>query len=381
MEQVHAKRFVDLTPAEPDEASSRLNERRSLLRNVGLAAFAASGTGAAFAQAVDRYAPDAPPMRYPEPDVIALDPRFKSKLGNTPIVRLHRGTMWAEGPAWNGAGRFLVWSDIPNNECLRWSEEDGHVGRRFRFPSGNSNGNTFDHQGRQIAFCHGTRNVIRYEHSGKVTVLADKAGGKELNAPNDGMVHPDGWMLFTDPGYGSLMEYEGNRLPSSASNPQPIQKEAVYRIDAPGQLEKVADEPFKPNGLCFSPDYKKCYIADTGISHYPAAKSVIWVYDVDGKRLRNAKVFAEMNFNGKVGFADGIRCDEDGNVWAGMGWAGDGFDGVHVFAPDATRIGWIRMPEIISNVCFGGSKRNRLFMTGSQSLYAVYVETRGGTPT
>jgi len=381
MEQVQAKRFVDLSAPEPDDASSGLVQRRALLRNVGLAAFAASSTGSVFAQAIDRYAPDAAPVRYPEPDVISLDPRFKYKLGNTPIVRLHRGTMWAEGPAWNGSGRFLVWSDIPNNECLRWSEEDGHVGRRFRFPSGNANGNTFDHQGRQISFCHGTRNVIRYEHSGKITVLADKAGGKEFNAPNDGMVHPDGWMFFTDPGYGSLMEYEGNRLPSSATSPQPIQKEAVYRIDGPGQVEKVADEPFKPNGLCFSPDYKKCYIADTGISHYPSAKSVIWVYDVDGKKLRNAKVFAEMTFNGKTGFADGIRCDEEGNVWAGMGWAGDGFDGVHVFAPDGKRIGWIRMPEIISNVCFGGSKRNRLFMTGSQSLYAVYVETRGGTLT
>lgn len=381
METRHPKRFVDLAAPEPDDASPRLQQRRSLLRQAGLAAFAASATGSAFGQAIDRYSPDAPPIRYPEPDVIGLDKRFKYKLGNTPIVRLHRGTMWAEGPAWNGSGRFLVWSDIPNNECLRWSEEDGHVGRRFRFPSGNSNGNTFDMQGRQISFCHGTRNVIRYEHSGKITVLADKAGGKEFNAPNDGMVHPDGWMFFTDPGYGSLMEYEGNRLPQSASSPQPIQKEAVYRIDGPGQVEKVADEPFKPNGLCFSPDYKKCYIADTGISHYANAKSVIWVYDVDGKRLRNPKVLAEMVFNGKTGFADGIRCDEDGNIWAGMGWAGDGFDGVHVFAPDGTRIGWIRMPEIISNVCFGGSKRNRLFMTGSQSLYAVYVETRGGTPT
>jgi gluconolactonase len=378
---VQPMRLVDLTAQEPDDASPKLKQRRALLNAAGMAAFAASATGSAFAQSFDRYDPNGPPVRYPEPDVIGLDPRFKFKLGNTPIVRLYRGTMWAEGPAWNGVGRYLVWSDIPADECLRWLEEDGHIGRRFRFPAGNSNGNTFDHQGRQIAFCHGTRRVIRYENNGRITVLADRAGGRELNAPNDGMVHPDGWMFFTDPGYGSLMEYEGNRLPSSANNPQPIQKEAIYRIDAPGQVEKVADEPFKPNGLCFSPDYKKCYVADTGVSHYPNAKSVIWVYDVDGKRLRNGKVFADMTFNGKTGFADGIRCDENGNVWAGMGWVGDGYDGVHVFAPDGTRIGWIRMPEIISNVCFGGSKRNRLFMTGSQSLYAVYVETRGGTPT
>ena len=382
MERVQQHRFIDLVPDPLVDASKALKRRREFFRRSAVAAFAASATAEAFAQTLDRYHPDAPPTRYPEPDVIGLDKRFKYKLGNTPILRLYRGTMWAEGPAWNGAGRYFVWSDIPNNEILRWSEEDGHVGRRFRFPSGNANGNTFDFQGRQISFCHGTRNVIRYEYDGRVTVLADKSpDGKEFNAPNDGMVHPDGWMFFTDPGYGSLMEYEGNRLPASAKSAQPLQKEAIYRIDAPGKLEKVADEPFKPNGLCFSPDFKKVYVADTGISHYPNAKAVIWVYDLDGKRLRNGKVFTSTEYNGKTGFADGIRCDEDGNVWAGMGWVGDGYDGVHVFAPDGARIGIIRMPEIISNVCFGGSKRNRLFMTGSQSLYAVYVETRGGTLT
>jgi gluconolactonase len=381
MTHVAHHRFIDLTAAD-DDASAKLKERREFMRRMGMAAFAASATPAAFAQALERYHPDAPPSRYPETDVISLDKRFKYKLGNTPIVRLYRGTLWAEGPAWNGAGRYLVWSDIPNDEILRWCEEDGHVGRRFRFPSYNTNGNTFDHQGRQISFCHGTRNVIRYEYDGKVTVLADKSpDGRGFNAPNDGMVHPEGWMFFTDPGYGGLMEYEGNRLPASAKNPQPIQKEAIYRLDAPGKVEKVAEDPFKPNGLCFSPDFKRVYVADTGPSHYPNAKGVIWVYDVDGRRLTKPRVFASTEYKGKTGFADGIRCDEDGNVWAGMGWAGDGYDGVHVFHPDGTRIGLIKMPEIISNVCFGGSKRNRLFMTGSQSLYAVYVETRGGTLT
>jgi gluconolactonase len=381
MTQVANHRVIDLTVAD-DDASGKLKERREFMRRMGMAAFAASATPAAFAQALERYHPDAPPSRYPETDVISLDKRFKYKLGNTPIVRLYRGTLWAEGPAWNGAGRYLVWSDIPNDEILRWCEEDGHVGRRFRFPSYNTNGNTFDHQGRQISFCHGTRNVIRYEYDGKVTVLADKSpDGRGFNAPNDGMVHPEGWMFFTDPGYGGLMEYEGNRLPASAKNPQPIQKEAIYRLDAPGKVEKVAEDPFKPNGLCFSPDFKRVYVADTGPSHYPNAKGVIWVYDVDGRRLTKPRVFASTEYKGKTGFADGIRCDEDGNVWAGMGWAGDGYDGVHVFHPDGTRIGLIKMPEIISNVCFGGSKRNRLFMTGSQSLYAVYVETRGGTLT
>ena len=381
MPHVQHHRLLDLTEELPEDASDKLKQRRAFFRKAGMAAFAASATAEAFAQQMDRYSPDAPPGRYPEPDVIALDKRFRYKLGNTPIMRLYRGTLWAEGPAWNTVGRYLIWSDIPANEILRWNEEDGHVGRRFRFPSGNSNGNTFDFQGRHISFCHGTRQVIRYEWDGSVTVLADKANGKEFNAPNDGAVHPDGWLMFTDPGYGSLMNYEGNRLPSSRTSPQPNQKEAIYRIDAPGQVTKVADEPFKPNGLCFSPDYKKCYVADTGVSHYPEAKSVIWVYDVDGKSLKNGRVFASMEFEGRTGFADGIRCDEDGNVWAGMGWVGEGYDGVHVFHPDGTRIGHIKMPEIISNVCFGGSKRNRLFMTGSQSLYAVYVETRGGTLT
>jgi gluconolactonase len=382
MERLQHHRFIDLARPMPDEECGTLTRRREFVRRLGLAAFAASASSEAFAQVVDRYQPDAPPTRYPEPDVIALDKRFRYKLGNTPIVRLYRGTLWAEGPAWNGVGRFLVWSDIPNDEILRWSEEDGHVGRRFRYPSNNANGNTFDHQGRQISFCHGTRKVIRYEYDGTVTVLADKSpDGLEFNAPNDGMVHPDGWLLFTDPGYGSLMNYEGHRLPASAKSVQPIQKEAIYRIDAPGKVEKVADEPAKPNGLCFSPDYKKVYVADTGASHYPSAKSGIWSYDIDGRKLRNPRLFASGEYNGKTGMADGIRCDEDGNVWAGMGWVGDGYDGVHVFHPDGTRIGVIRMPEIVANVCFGGSKRNRLFMAGSQSLYAVYVETRGGTPT
>ena len=382
MERASQHRFIDLAAPAPDDASESLKQRREFMRRLGVAAFAASATPAAFAQATDRYAPGAPPVRYPEPDVIGLDKRFKYKLGNTPILRLYRGTMWAEGPAWNGVGRYLVWSDIPNNEILRWCEEDGHVGRRFRFPSDNSNGNTFDYQGRQISFCHGTRNVIRYEYDGKVTVLADKSPtARSSTRRTTARSIPTGWLWFTDPGYGSLMNYEGNRLPSSAQSVQPIQKEAIYRIDEPGKVTKVADEPVKPNGLCFSPDYKRVYVADTGVSHYPNAKSGIWVYDVDGRNLRNPRMFASAEYNGKTGFGDGIRCDEDGNVWGGMGWVGDGYDGVHVFAPDGARIGFIKMPEICSNVCFGGSKRNRLFMTGSQSLYAVYVETRGGTLT
>jgi gluconolactonase len=271
----------------------------------------------------------------------------------------------------SGGGRYLVWSDIPNDRQLRWLEEDGHVSV-FRKPSGYSNGNTFDFEGRELSCEHDNRRVVRYENNGKVTVLADKWEGKQLNAPNDIVVHPDGGIWFTDPGYGIVGHYEGHK-------DELLLKEAAYRIDAKtGKMEKVLDDMFKPNGLCFSPDYKKLYVADTGASHYEKAPRNIMVYDViDGTKLGKGKEYVSMELNGKAGFADGIRADVDGNIWVGAGWVGEGYDGVQVFAPDGIRIGQILLPEICSNVCFGGSKRNRLFMTGSQSLYAVYVETQG----
>lgn len=375
MQRAEEYQFIDVsTPVAPRHEQPRAFDRRSFLGAATALAGVTAMAPAAFARS---FGADAEPIHYPEPDVVVLDPRFKYKLGNTPILRLYRGTLWAEGPAWNGVGRYLLWSDIPNDEQLRWTEEDGHVGRRFRFPSGNSNGNTFDFSGRQIACEHGNRRVVRYEYDGGLTVLADSYANKQLNAPNDAVVHPDdGSIWFTDPGYGSLMNYEGHR--ADTGSVQPFQKEAVYRIDGKsGKIEKVADEPFKPNGLCFSPDYKKLYISDTGASHYPEARNIIWQYDVDAERLKNPRTFADMAMNGKSGFADGIRADEDGNVWSSAGWVGDGYDGVHIFAANGDRIGQIRLPEICSNVCFGGAKRNRLFMTASQSLYAVYVETRG----
>jgi gluconolactonase len=353
--------------ANTERTALSLNRRHFLTATAG----AAISVAAASAQQRDWSGNN--PVRYPDPDIVVLDDRFaKYKLGNTPIQRLHVGTLWAEGPAWNVVGRYLIWSDIPNDRQMRWIEEDGHVSV-FRQPAGNSNGNTFDHQGRQISCEHGNRRVARYEHDGSTTVLADRWQGQPLNAPNDAVVDLDGDIWFTDPGYGSLMNYEGNKGTLHL-------KEAVYRIDgASGKMEMVTDEIFKPNGLCFSPDYRRLYVADTGATHYPNAPKNIKVWDVaDGKSLRNGREFASMQLDGVgAGLADGIRADVDGNVWSSAGWVGEGYDGVHIFAPDGKGIGQIRLPEICSNVCFGGSKRNRLFMTGSQSLYAVYVETQG----
>ena len=367
------------------ESSAGLARRSFLTATVGAVGLAASKAFARDAKdPVRQYGPNAQPVRYPDPDIVTLDPRFKKyALGNTPIQRIYHSPemLWAEGPAWNGVGKYLLWSDIPNNVQMRWLEEDGHVST-FRNPAGNSNGNTFDFQGRQISFEHGNRRVVRYEYDGTITVLADKFDGKPLNAPNDGAVHPNGDIWFTDPGYGSLMNYEGEKAPNDSK--QPYQKESIYRIDGKTlKVEKVTDEIFKPNGLCFSPDYKKLYVADTGASHYDEAPKSIKVWDiVDEKKLAKGREFASMKLSvnrvEKAGMADGIRCDIDGNIWASAGWVGDGYDGVHVFEPkEGVRIGQIHLPEICSNVCFGGTKRNRLFMTGSTSVYAVYVETKG----
>ncbi|MBM3727000.1 MAG: SMP-30/gluconolactonase/LRE family protein [Acidobacteria bacterium] len=302
------------------------------------------------------------PIQYPDPDIVALDPRFRPYIiGNTSIKRLHIGTSWAEGPAWNGVGKYLVWSDIPANVQLRWIEDDNRV-TVFRNPANYSNGNTFDYQGRQLSCEHGARRVARYEPDGTVTTIASHFEGKPLNSPNDLVVHPDGSIWFTDPPYGINGNYEGYKAAKEL-------KEAVYRVDpASGRVTKVTDEVSAPNGICFSPDYKRLYIADTG-----AQGRDLKVWDVDGVTLRNTRRFILLDIpgTGAPSAADGIRCDADGNLWCGAR------PGVQIVHPSGERIGMIRLPETCANVCFGGPRRNRLFMTASQSLYSVHVQTRG----
>jgi gluconolactonase len=300
-------------------------------------------------------------VQYPDPDIIALDSRFRRyMIFNTVVRRHHTGTLWAEGPAWNGVGRYLVWSDIPNNVQLRWIEDDGRV-TVFRSPAGYSNGNTFDYEGRQLSCEHGNRRVARYEYDGSTTVIADKYEGRRLNSPNDVVVHPDGSIWFTDPPYGIGGNYEGYAAEKEL-------KEAVYRVDSKsGQIRKITDEIDKPNGLCFSPDYKKLYVADTG------SGQEIKVWDISGTSASAGRRFIQMKLSdtGQVSAADGMRCDKDGNVWAAAR------PGVQIIAPSGEPIGVIRLPELCANVCFGGPRRNRLFMTASQSLYSVYVGTSG----
>jgi gluconolactonase len=305
---------------------------------------------------------------YPDPAVEIVDPSFaKYKVGNAAVERLYTGARWAEGPVWFGDGRYLLFSDIPNNRMLRWLEDTGEVSV-FRSPSNYSNGNYRDRQGRLLTCEHDSRRLTRTEHDGTITVLMDHFQGKPLNAPNDLAVHSDGAIWFTDPGYGIMSNYEGHK----ASFTLPAN---VYRLD-PNTREAtvVASDMDKPNGICFSPDERKLYIVDTGEPKHAGDPHPIRVYDVvDSVRLKNGRMFANM----APGSSDGIRCDVDGNVWSAAGWAGEGFNGVHVFAPDGRLIGRIHIPETCANLCFGGAKKNRLFMAASQSLYALYVNTEG----
>ena len=346
----------------------------------------------------------APTTYFWDPDIIAVDPAFNGLAQpNAPIQRLWTGALWSEGPAWSGEGRYLVWSDIPNNRQLRWIEDDGTVSV-FRQPSNNSNGNTFDFQGRQISCEHLTRRVVRYELDGSITVIANSFNGKRLNSPNDAVPHPDNSLWFTDPPYGGQL-YEGT--PDAAGGPsnpagrlnnrvgQPVgvsdvKRELptqVYRWDPSGRLDVVIpdDKVPDPNGLCFSHDYKRLYVASTGKGPGdtgPGGKGEIYVLDVGSdNKLSNQRLFTDCMVDGVKCGPDGLRCDVNGNLWASSN-AGRavGYSGVTVWTPDAKLIGRIRLPEICGNVCFGGPKRNRLFMAASQSLYAVYTATQGAAP-
>lgn len=293
------------------------------------------------------------------------DPSFEACfVGHARVERLWTGARWSEGPVWFAAGRYLVWSDIPNNRMMRFDETDNSVSV-FRDPSNNSNGNTVDREGRLVSCEHLARRVTRTEHDGSITVIADGFEGKRLNSPNDVVVKSDGSIWFTDPSYGILMDYEGNRADSE------IGACHVYRVDPNGEISQVTTDYFKPNGLAFSPDESELYIADTGITH-----------DADGpKHIRRHTVNADGTLGGgdvyatcTEGLFDGFRFDRDGRIWTSAG------DGVHCLDQNGKLIGKVHIPEMVANVCFGGPKLNRLFICGTTSLYSIYLNVNGVSP-
>ena len=397
--------------------SAGLVSRRQMMRRVGaattVALFApAAARVAAQGQAVSPptvisnpprdFGPDgAPSVYFSDPDVLVVDPAFGGLVQpNASIQRLWRGGSWLEGPAWNNVGRYLVFSDIPENKQYRWLEDDGRVSE-FRFPANNSNGNTFDLQGRQLSCEHLTRRVVRYEHDGSVTVIADRWDNKRLSSPNDVVPHPDGSYWFTDPPYGaSLFEGQpdvsgGPTNPAGLLRPrvgQPPESgamrrelpNAIYRVDPSGRVDRVATEELvpNPNGLAFSPDYRRLYVASTGRGPgdtHAGGLGDLHVFDVTtDNRLSGHRLFSDCMVDGVRCAPDGVRCDVAGNIWASSN-AGRavGYSGVTIWSPDGRLIGRIRLPEVCGNICFGGPKRNRLFMAASQSLYALYVNTQG----
>jgi len=292
-------------------------------------------------------------------DYKALDAAFgKCINGSARVEKLYEGSRWAEGPAWFAAGRYLVWSDIPNDRILRWDEPTGTVGT-FRQPAGYANGNTVDPQGRLVSCEHGNRRVTRTEHDGAITVIADRYDGKRFNSPNDVVVRSDGSIWFTDPAYGIDSDYEGHRAESE------IGACHVYRVDpANGNVRIVADDFNRPNGLAFSTDERQLYVTDTG----SAKTRHMRLFDVgDDATLSGGDIFATCT----VGGFDGFRLDTDGRIWTSAG------DGVHCYDPDGTLIGKVLLPEGCANLVFGGAKRNRLFMCATTSLYAVYLKVNG----
>lgn len=294
-----------------------------------------------------------------------IEPEFEACfIGHVRVERLWSGARWSEGPVWFAAGRYLLWSDIPNNRIMRWDETDGSVSI-FRQPSNNANGHSVDRHGRLVSCEHLARRVTRTEHDGRITVIADQFEGKRLNSPNDVVVKSDGSVWFTDPSYGIMMDYEGDRADSQ------IGACHVYRVSPDGQVTIAADDYAKPNGLAFSPDESLLYIADTGATHEPNGPKHIRRHKVaaDGT-LSGGDVFAECT----AGLFDGFRLDRDGRIWTSAA------DGVHCLSQDGRLIGKIRIPEMVANVCFGGPKLNRLFICGTTSLYSVFLNVNGVSP-
>ncbi len=294
-----------------------------------------------------------------------IDPRFHDCLiGHARVERLWSGARWSEGPAWFAAGRYLIWSDIPNDRMLRFDETDGSVST-FRQPSNNANGNAVDRQGRLVTCEHLTRRVTRTEHDGSVTVIAYAYRGKRLNSPNDVVVRSDGSIWFTDPSYGILMDYEGERAESE------IGACHVYRVDPSGEIRVVADDYSKPNGLAFSPDERTLFVADSGVTHTPGGPAHIRRHSVgDDGSLGGGEVVAECT----NGVFDGFRLDRSARIWSSAA------DGVHCLTPEGDLIGKILVPEFVANVCFGGRKLNRLFICATTSLYSVFLNVNGLSP-
>lgn len=354
-------------PSHPIDTTSAPPASRTRRRLLG-AAVAASLAGAAQAQRFEFK----PNQRYPDPAVQLLDPSFgKYRIYSNSVEQLGTGMRWAEGPVWFGDGRYLLVSDIPNNRIMRWDEATGSFGV-FREPSNFANGLARDRQGRLLACEHLGRRVTRTEYDGRITVLADRYNGKRLNSPNDIICKSDGSIWFTDPPFGIGGHWEGEKA-------TPELPHSVYRIDTAGKLSLVLDNLAGPNGLCFSPDEKQIFIVEARAQ----PNRLVWAYDVGADAsLGNKRVRVDANGPGSI---DGIKCDEDGNLWCGWGSNGSptavaaDLDGVMVFNPQGKPIGHIRLPERCANLCFGGPKNNRLFMASSHSLYSVHLEVRGAS--
>jgi gluconolactonase len=380
--------------AAPLTFPTRALNRRNLMK--GAAALAATAATATSASALETEAPlgqlGAPTMStqplplgplpgsvYPDSHLESANksgkpnfgpPGFPAFAGTMAVERVATGMRWAEGPVYFPAGRYVLFSDIPNNRIMRFSEDDGHLSV-YRQPSMNSNGNTIDREGRLITCEHSGRRVTRTELDGSITVIADKFNGKRLNSPNDAVVSSDGAIWFTDPVYGIGGYYEGVK-----ADPEQ-EKHNVFRVDPKsGDIRVIADDFVEPNGIALSPDEKKLYVIDTGFTDGPDNPSHIRVFDLDvaAGKASNSKVFAEMP---KPSITDGVRTDRDGRVWLSVGWGDPNENGVRGYSPQGELLGKIHIPETVANLCFGGQQRNRLYICGSTSLYAVYTSAQG----